>query len=372
MRVLHLSDTHLGKGAYHQVTEQGLNQREEDVHQAFVRVVDKALELRPDVVLHSGDLFDVVRPSNRAIGQAVEQLLRLSKAGIPVVAIAGNHETPRLRETGSVFRFFEFFDGLRPVYKGRTEVVRIGDLALHAVPQAANEAEVRRHLEEAAPSPDAAFNVLTAHVAVSGIKAFTMGEFNEHVVPTSALHPDFDHIALGHFHGCTQLAPNAWYAGSTERMSFNEAGQQKGFLLADLERGTVDFHPIATRPMLDLPPLDADGMDAPAVQQAVLRTLTEAQPAGKILRLKVQRLPRHVHAGLDLARIRRAGEGALHCEVRYELVHQGQAQVGQEEGDAIGPLGEEFDRFLAQTPLDGLDRARVRDRAVGYLREALG
>lgn len=370
MRVLHVSDTHLGHAAYHKVTAQGLNQREEDVHAAFTRVVDKALELRPDVVLHSGDLFDVVRPTNRAVGQAVEQLLRLARARIPVVAIAGNHEAPRLRETGSVFRFLEFFEGLRPVYKGQSEVVRIGDLAIHAVPQAASEVEVRRQLEEVRPLGEARFNVLSAHVAVSGIRAFSMGEFNEHVIPTSALHPDFDYVALGHFHGCTQVADNAWYAGSTERMSFSEAGQPKGFLLTDLDAGKTEFHPVATRTMLDLPSLDVDGFDAPAVQQAVVRAVEEAQPAGKIVRLKVQRIPRHVHAGLDLARIQRAGRDALHCEVRFELVRSGEGAQGAND-DAIGPLAEEFDRFLASQPLEGVDRARVRARAVEFLQEAL-
>jgi DNA repair protein SbcD/Mre11 len=369
MRLLHVSDTHLGHQAYHKVTPQGLNQREEDVLAAFTRVVDKALELKPDVVLHSGDLFDVVRPTNRAVGQAVEQLLRLARASIPVVAIAGNHEAPRLRETGSVFRFLAFFDGLRPVYKGQTEVVRIGDLAIHAVPQAASEAEVRRQLEAARPDPDAPFNVLTAHVGVTGVTAFAMGEFNEHVVPTGSLDAGFDHVALGHYHGRAQVADNAWYAGSTERMSFAEAGQEKGFLLVDLARKSVQFHPVMTRPMRDLAPIDADGMDASAVQHAILRSLDDAQPAGKIVRLRVQRLPRHIHAGLDFARIQRAGREALHCEVRYEQVQaESPGQAGEE---PIGPLGEEFDRFLAARPLPGLNRVKLRERGLAFLQEAL-
>ncbi|HEV8360752.1 MAG TPA: DNA repair exonuclease [Candidatus Thermoplasmatota archaeon] len=370
MRVLHVSDTHLGHAAYHKVSDRGLNQREEDVMAALARVVDKALELRPDVVLHSGDLFDVVRPSNRCLAQALEQLLRLAQAQIPVVAIAGNHEAPRLRETGSVFRFLEFFDGLRPVYQGKAEVVRVGGLAIHAVPQAASQEDVRRQLEEAHPAADADYNILAAHVGVTGIQAFAMGEFNEHVVPTSALDPAFDYVALGHYHGCAQVAPNAWYAGSTERMSFAEAGQPKGFLLADLAARNVEFHPIATRPMLDLAPIDADGMDAPALQRAIVKALDACDAAGKIVRLRVLRVPRHVHAGLDPARVQRAGRDALHCEVRFDLVRAG---APEERDGAIGPLAEEFDRFIATVPMDGgLDRGQVRSRAVQYLQEALG
>jgi len=373
MRLLHVSDTHLGHAAYHKVDERGLNLREQDVLAAFTRVVDKALELRPDLVLHSGDLFDVVRPSNRCIAQGLEQLLRLSKADIPFVAIAGNHEAPRLRETGSVFRFLEFFGGLRPVYKGKTEVLRLGDLALHAVPQGASEADVRRQVEEAVPDPAASFNVLTAHVATSGLRIFSMGEFNEHVVPTGSLNPDFDHIALGHYHGCTQVTDNAWYAGSTERMSFSEAGQPKGFLLLDLEasgQDRVTFHPVLTRPMLDLPALDGDGLDARTLERRILEALAAVEPADKIVRLRVQRVPRHVHAGLDLGRIRKAGDAAIHCEVRFELEKRAD-EAGAPTDAPIGPLAEEFDRFLAEAPLAGLPRDMVRSRAVGFLREAM-
>ncbi len=52
-------------------------------------MVDSLLSKRPDVVLHSGDLFDSVRPSNRALSVVLEQLLRLSEAKHPGVLIAG-------------------------------------------------------------------------------------------------------------------------------------------------------------------------------------------------------------------------------------------------------------------------------------------
>jgi DNA repair exonuclease SbcCD nuclease subunit len=49
------------------------------------------------------------------------------------------------------------------------------------------------------------------------------------------LNTDFDYIALGHDHASKKVAANAWYAGSTERWSFNEAGNQKCLLLVDIE-----------------------------------------------------------------------------------------------------------------------------------------
>ena len=122
MRIAHIADTHVGFYAYRRSDpETGINQREVDVYRAFVRMVDSLIEKRPDLVLHAGDLFDSVRPSNRALSVVLEQLLRLSREKIPVVLIAGNHSTPRLRETGSVFRLFEHIEGVHPsVHPGHT------------------------------------------------------------------------------------------------------------------------------------------------------------------------------------------------------------------------------------------------------------
>ena len=88
MRIVHVADTHLGYSAYRRICDddgpfRGLNQREVDTYLSFKTFVDRVLDLQPDVVLHSGDLFDSVRPSNRALGFALEQLVRLSDANIP-------------------------------------------------------------------------------------------------------------------------------------------------------------------------------------------------------------------------------------------------------------------------------------------------
>ena len=63
MRILHVADTHLGFSAYRKVEGiSGLNQRELDLYRSFETCVDQALEHRPDLFLHAGDLFDNVRP----------------------------------------------------------------------------------------------------------------------------------------------------------------------------------------------------------------------------------------------------------------------------------------------------------------------
>ena len=103
MKILHVSDTHLGYSAYRKSTEYGINQREQDVYNAFEQFVDYAVKTKPDLIIHAGDLFDSVRPSNRAITFALKQIIRLSKNKIPILIISGNHEQPKLVETGHIF-----------------------------------------------------------------------------------------------------------------------------------------------------------------------------------------------------------------------------------------------------------------------------
>src|SRR3954464_474456 len=108
LRLVHLSDLHLGFRQYQRLTPRGINQREADVAQSFTRAIDKIIELAPEVVLIAGDVFHQVRPTNTAILHAYLQFARL-RAALPnaeIVMIAGNHDTPRSTDTGSILRLF--------------------------------------------------------------------------------------------------------------------------------------------------------------------------------------------------------------------------------------------------------------------------
>jgi exonuclease SbcD len=108
MRLVHLSDLHLGFRQYQRLTPSGVNQREADVARTFARVVEQVIALRPDLVLVAGDVFHAVRPSNPAILFAFKQFLRL-RAALPdalVVMVAGNHDAPKTTETGCILRLF--------------------------------------------------------------------------------------------------------------------------------------------------------------------------------------------------------------------------------------------------------------------------
>jgi len=368
MRIVHVSDTHLGYTAYRKVDEEsGLNQREIDVYRAFESFVDRTLELRPDLILHSGDLFDSVRPTNRALSFAMDQLHRVSEAGIPMVAIAGNHSTPRLRETGSVFRLFEHIEGIYPVYRGRLERIEIGEMMVTALPHSEPEM-MQRGLEELKPSKEFRYNVAIMHAGVVGLGVFRMNEFNERLIKSSYLRGDFDYIALGHYHEQVEVGPTACYAGSTERFSFTEADHEKGFLLIDLENGRRRFEPLEVREMLDLGPVDAYGKDPVALQEEI-ESVLQTDLHDRIVRLTVRNVSPSTYKGLDFNRIADLTGEALHFERRFEV--QQEATSAQLKDASLTSLEQEFRAYLSRRPVEGVDKDRLLDRGLYYLERRL-
>src|SRR6478752_4743816 len=139
VKLAHIADPHLGIRQYHRQTPSGINQREADVAHAFRSAVDDVLEARPEAVVVAGDLFHSVRPTNAAIVFAFRQFQRLREAlpAAPIVLVAGNHDTPRSTETGSILRLFEELGVDVATDEPRRLVYPALDLSVFAVPRQA-------------------------------------------------------------------------------------------------------------------------------------------------------------------------------------------------------------------------------------------
>lgn len=349
MRILHCADTHLGYSAYRKTTEEGVNQREIDIYDAFTQCIDYAVETKPDLMLHAGDLFDSVRPTNRAITVAFQQILRLSKENIPFVVISGNHETPKLKETGNIFTIFEHLDHVYPIHKNRYETVslKIGDetVVIHAIPQCQNPDEFEANFKKIKVDKTADFNILVAHGAVAGIKEFKMNEFNELFIPVKNLKEDFDYVALGHYHMYTKLQQNAFYAGSTEHLSFTEANTQKGFIEVDLgKKRTHRFIPLKTRVMVDVPVLDCSTFRIDQIIHKVIENIQAIDPKDKIIRIRLDNIPAHMQRGIDYHQIRECAKTAVHFEIKSTPVKTDEASL--HEGYTLKSLADEYEKFL--------------------------
>ncbi|MFA5101546.1 MAG: exonuclease SbcCD subunit D [Candidatus Thermoplasmatota archaeon] len=349
MRILHCADTHLGYSAYRKTTEEGVNQREMDVYNTFTQCVDYALQTKPDVVLHAGDLFDSVRPSNRAITVALQQILRLSVENIPFVVISGNHETPKLKETGNIFNIFEHLNQVYPIHRNRYEAIslKIKDktVLIHAIPHCQSPKEFESNFKKIKIEKNADFNLLLAHGAVADIKEFKMNEFNELFIPVKNLKEEFDYIALGHYHQYTKLQENVFYVGSTEHFSFTEANVQKGVLQIDLKQPLKHrFIPLKTRIMIDPPPLDCSTLRIDQIIQKVKEIIQTIDPSDKIIRIRLENIPIHLQRGIDYHQIRNLAKTAVHFEIKTTSLKNDVTSLN--ESYKLKSLADEFEKFL--------------------------
>ncbi|MEM6966847.1 MAG: DNA repair exonuclease [Bacteroidota bacterium] len=251
MKIIHFSDTHLGYHELDKLSSSGINLREQDVYDAFEKVVDAALEIKPDLILHSGDFFHRPSPANRPMIFGLEQLARLSEANIPIVIIAGNHETPKTIFTSPILKAFRTVPNVYPIFSQRYETLEFGDLVVHGIPHINDDNVELSEMDKIVPIKGK-FNIIMLHTSIG--KSYMMDEYGEKLFPPERLEllDQFDYVALGHWHNFQKVSKlkTAWYCGSTERMSETEAKQEKGFCVFDLEKGKKvepEFVAIPTR-----------------------------------------------------------------------------------------------------------------------------
>lgn len=371
MKIAHIADPHLGVRQYHRQTSGGINQREADVARAFRLAIDGVIAARPDAVLVAGDLFHAVRPTNAAIIFAFRQFQRLRDAlpAVPIVLIAGNHDTPRSAETGSILRLFDDLNiDVATDEPRRLSFPALG-LSVLAVPHAALIGE----RPELRPEGDEPYQVLMLHGEVEGVFPGdrTSVEYGGAVVaPGELTRGGWSYVALGHYHVQHQVAPRIWYAGALDYVSPNIWGELldeaahglhgKAWLLADLDAGTVERHAVqATRRVLDLEPIPGEGRSTAELDALIAERLREV-PGGiadQIVRLRVLDVPRHVARELDHTALRAYRAEALHLnvDIRRPVVNR---LVGVGGPGRRQTLPEMVREFLERRPLPAqIDRA---------------
>jgi DNA repair protein SbcD/Mre11 len=327
VKLAHIADPHLGIRQYHRQNPNGINQREADVAQAFRAAIDGVIAARADVVVLAGDLFHSVRPTNAAIVFAFHQFQRLREAlpEAPIVLIAGNHDTPRSAETGSILRLYEELGvDVAADEPRRLRYPRL-DLSVFAVP---HQALVSGDRPELRPEGGEARQVLVVHGEIAGVfpSEHSAADYGGALIDLNEIGPEqWTYVAMGHYHVQYPVTERAWYAGALDYVSPNIWGELieeeqhgtrgKGWILVDLDTGRVERMPLPRgREILDLEPVKAEGQSAAAIDTMVAQRVAAIRGgvADKIVRLRVYDVPRHVARELNHAAIRGFKTSALH------------------------------------------------------------
>lgn len=366
MKLAHLADLHLGYRQFDRQNARGANQREADVAEAFRRAVDDLLERRPDLIVIAGDIFHSVRPTNPAILFLFQQLQRLRVAlpNTPVVLVAGDHDTPRTSETGSILKLYEAVGADVVIDAPRRLVYPKLDCAVLAVPHQSISSAERPSLRPERGGPT--LNVLVTHVQYEAIGEArgTMDYGGALVGADDIAASSWDYVALGHYHVAREVWPNAWYAGALEYLPPNPWGQLqdeqeyrragKGYLLVDLPGSRVHFRPVRpVRQHIDLEPIQGAGLTAKQLDAKIAEAVLEAKPAidGNVARLVVWDVARATAHDLDHPAIRGYKARALHFQLDLRRP-QSHYQTGTAAPARRQTLSETLRDFLSRRLLD--------------------
>ena len=382
MRLVHLSDLHLGFRQFQRQTPAGINQREADVAAAFARAVDRLIEIAPDVILIGGDVFHTVRPTNTAILHAFQQFARLVEA-LPrtaIVVVAGNHDMPRSTETICILRLFAAPLGIH-VADREARRIAFDDLGLSvlAVP------DLPPGSVELTPDPSARYNVLLLHGEVQGMlpQADTADRAAMQIPLEELSRPGWDFVALGHYHVYKRIADHVYYSGSLDYTSTNPWGELaeekaaklpgKGMIERDLATGKQTFHPLpASRPVLDLPALEGRGMSAADLDKAIQAAVGRIPGGidGKIVRLLARNVPRHIARELDHKALRDLQRRALHFHLDMRRPEMVRRQSSGSPGRRPSLADTLREALQARPAASGVERDALVALGLRYLDEA--
>jgi DNA repair exonuclease SbcCD nuclease subunit len=375
VRLVHLSDLHLGYRQYQRLTPTGINQREADVANTFRRAIDQIIRIAPELIVVAGDVFHSSRPTNAAILHAFRQFLRLRTA-LPetkIVMIAGDHDTPRTTESGSIMGLFESIGVDVAAAEPKRFHYEEYDVSVLAIPDG--------HMPTLAPVAESTHNVLVMHCDVDDVVPRYYAELDRATVRISRgdlASGRWSYVALGHYHSHQRVAENAFYAGSLDYTSLNvwfdlDEHPRKGFVVYDFETGASRFEPVEqSREFIELPQIDARDMSVVEVNAAIQHAVERIKGGvdDKVVRLVLRDVPRQIARELDHRMIRELKRRALsfHLDARRPEVTRRDASGAP----ARRPSVAEFVRQkLVERPIPPeLDRARMVELGIKYLNDA--
>lgn len=266
MRLMHLSDLHLGK----RLNEFSLLDDQSYILDEILRIAE---EQKPDAVAVAGDIYDKSTPSAEAVALFDSFISRLARLVTPIFVISGNHDSAEriafgssLMQTAGVY--------LSPVYNGESSPVKVedefGSVNVYMLPFIRPSDVRRRFPDDDTESFNSAFrtavshlnvnenerNIILAHqfitgAATGGSESVSVGGLDN--ISAEVFEP-FDYAALGHIHHRQNIiSEKIRYCGTPLKYSFSEVSDEKTVTIANIgKKGELSIEEIPLHPIRDL------------------------------------------------------------------------------------------------------------------------
>jgi exonuclease SbcD len=381
MRILHFADAHIDmvtQGRHDPAT--GFAVRTLDFLAALDTIVNTAIEERPDLVIFAGDAYKDRTPVPTFQREWGRRVARLSQAGIPTLLLVGNHDLSPAAGRAHALQEFETLAipfvrvASKPMFLKPDDlgapiqvlaIPWVSRSSLMAAQELSGEdpAEVYSALEQRLTDlvniwldkADRDFPIiLAAHASVQGAsyggeRSVMLG--SDLVLPGSLVKdPRLSYVALGHIHKAQDVnqgfQPPVIYPGSIERVDFGEAGDDKFFVIAHLEKGkatAVEWRKLEGRRFIDRILRLERSTD---IYQQILSVLpVQEEMANTVLRLVLE-YPFEWDGMIDEQSLRRHTEGCLEFHFIRRPQRETRLRIPQnQEISSLGPL-DLLDLFL--------------------------
>ena len=266
MKIMHLSDLHIGK----KVNEYSMLQDQIYILKEILHIID---DEKVETVIIAGDVYDRSLPPNEALELFDEFLYQLSSRNVNVFVISGNHDSPeRISYGGRMMTENKIF--LSPVYDGNVKPTTLnddyGEVNFYLLPFI-RPADIRRYFPDenienytdavkvAIDNMNVDFserNILITHQFVTGAE---LSESEDIIVGgtdnvSGEVFDGFDYVALGHIHREQTVGKdNIRYCGTPLKYSFSEAKHIKSVTILDFrDKENIEYSKIPLTPLRDM------------------------------------------------------------------------------------------------------------------------
>ena len=274
IRILHTADFHLGIKMGSIVPPSVEELRREDFYKNMFFIAEYAIRNNADIVLISGDVFNRPDPAGRDFVAFSEFVGKLVGAGIYVVVIAGNHDKPKTTRARNPMEglqkanlpYFWYFqstpkDPLVLEIRGRRVGIAVIPyidpqvIKLEGIPYEGLVRDLVNGFVEKLEHMDVDYRIFMAHILLAEARFSEIFPLysSEPRISRSVLREEFfDYVALGHVHRPQKVGEKIYYAGSIERIAFDEAAEQKSFYFIEIDDGEISVRkiPLECRPMV--------------------------------------------------------------------------------------------------------------------------
>lgn len=266
MKIIHLSDLHLGK----KLENYDLLEDQKYILTEVLKIINNE---KPDAVIIAGDIYDKSVPPVEAVSLFDWFLVKLSSLNLQVYIISGNHDSPERLAFGESLMRNEGIH-ISPVYNGTVSAITQTDeygkvnffllpfVKPYRVKRYYPESEIASYTDALRTVIDDMHinenerNILIAHQYVTGAERsdseeITVGGLDNVDV---SVFDGFDYVALGHIHSPQHIGRDAVrYSGTPIKYSFSEVDQTKTVTVIDMkEKGNTEIHCVPLYPLRDM------------------------------------------------------------------------------------------------------------------------